>query len=360
MNHCIRKIDSRTTPLCWLPDGKLVCYKEGFVKVYNKGEVVLHIPVFSKKKEHILAKSKMLYRGMRMGVRASIALNGSIVLLSKGSYIYELSLTTRVLSKGFFLGNGVRPLIYSEVNNVEGFDSGIYFGGYLSNNNKNSVNIYKRISEDNWEVIYTFSNGSINHVHNIVVDSFRNCLWIFTGDFDDASAIWKVTDNFRKVERVVCNNQKYRGCVAYALPEGLLYATDAPFADDFIYLMNTDTFELKEILPIHGSCIYGCQWKDKYVFSSTVEGDGRNMSRWEFLFGRKRGAGIKDDYVHMYIGNLKEGFKEIYKEKKDCMPFYTFQFGVFKFPYGINNGDVLYFQPVATKINDQGLMAYSE
>ena len=144
------------------------------------------------------------------------------------------------------------------------------------------------------------------------------------------------------------------------MEEGLLYATDAPFADDYIYLLNPDTMELREILPIAGSNIYGCQWKDKYVFSTTVEGDGRNTPKMEFLFGRKRGAGIKDEYVHMYIGNLKDGFREVYKEKKDRMPYYTFQFGVFKFPYGINNSNLLYFQPVSTKINDQDLMAYSE
>ncbi len=92
------------------------------------------------------------------------------------------------------------------------------------------------------------------------------------------------------------------------------------------------------------------------MFSSTVEGDGRNTSKLEFFFGRKRGAGIKDDYVHLYCGNLSGGFKEIYKEKKDRLPFYTFQFGVFKFPYGVNNSDSLYFQPVATDRNDLGLV----
>lgn len=146
----------------------------------------------------------------------------------------------------------------------------------------------------------------------------------------------------------------------FALPEGLLYATDAPFADDFIYLMNPNDYTVKMIAPIDGSCIYGCQWKNKYVFSTTVEGDGRNTSRMEFYFGRKRGAGIKDEYVHMYSGNLQEGFTNIYKEKKDWMPYYTFQFGVFKFPYGVNNTDTLYFQPVATRENDLKLMSLKE
>ena len=260
-----------------------------------------------------------------------LAIDQENVVLSIGNWLYELNLNTGLMSKGYFCGEGIRPLIITEVMGIQGFEDGLYFGGYLGNKAKKPVCIYHRVGVDKWNIVYTFPQGAINHVHNIVADLYRQCLWIFTGDFDEASAIWKVTDNFNKVERVVCNDQKYRGCVVVALPEGLLYATDAPFANDYIYLMNPDTGGLKELFPIDGSCIYGCQWKNKYVFSSTVEGDGRNNTRWQFYFGRKRGAGIKDDYVHMYMGNLQEGFKEIYKEKKDCMPLYTFQFGVFKF-----------------------------
>lgn len=262
-----------------------------------------------------------------------------------------------MISKGYHCGEGIRPLVFTKVKKIDRFDDGLYFGGYLGNMGKQPVNVYHRIGVDRWEVVYTFPQGAINHVHNIIPDPYRQCLWIFTGDFEEASAIWKVTDNFKKVERVVCNDQKYRGCIVFALPEGLLYATDAPFADDYIYLLNPETYKVKELSPIDGSCIYGSQWKDKFVFSSTVEGDGRNQTKMEFLFSKKRGAGIKNNYVHMYMGNLQEGFKEIYKEKKDSMPFYTFQFGVFKFPSGVNNNNTLYFQPVATKNNDLDLMA---
>lgn len=308
----------------------------------------------------MLSGSRYLTRLLRLGVRAAEALDASHAILSIGNRLHEIDIEKGTITDGWLCGDRIRPLILTTVKEVNNFDDGVYFGGYLGNMGKNPVHIYKREGIDDWKVVYTFPQGSINHVHNIVADPYRNCLWIFTGDFDEAAAIWKVTDNFKKVERMACNDQRYRACVAFALPKGLLYATDAPFADDYIYLLNPDTLETKELFPIHGSCIYGCQWKDKYVFSSTVEGDGRNNSRWQFYFGRKRGAGIKDDYVHMYMGNLQEGFKEIYKEKKDCMPYYTFQFGVFKFPYGVNNTDTLYFQPVATKKNDLRLMALTE
>ena len=352
----IERIKRHTTPLCYMPDGRLVCFQHGDIIVLDKEKEQKRFSILSSKKERVLGRCKLASRLLRLGVRAAETIGSSTILLSVGNMIHELNIDTGILSKGYFCREGVRPLIFTTVKGIDGIDDGIYFGGYLGNMSKKPVNVYHRVGIDQWEVVYTFPQGAINHVHNIVADPYRQCLWIFTGDFDEASAIWKVTGNFKTVERVVCNDQKYRGCVVYALPEGLLYATDAPFADDFIYLLNPGTLEVIELFPIDGSCIYGCRWKDQYIFSSTVEGDGRNTSRWEFYFGRKRGAGIKDNYVHLYMGNLKDGFKEIYRLKKDCLPYYTFQFGVFKFPYGINNNNEFYFQPVATKKSDLALL----
>ena len=358
MHYNIYKVKKSLSPLCFLPSGRLVCYRHGDVLILEDGRLVKSILLFKGKKEHMLGRWRYMYRLLRMGVRAAWALDEEHVLLSVGSMIYELDLVLGQLSEGFCCGEGIRPLIFTRVEGISSVDDGIYFGGYLGNRDKKPVSVYKKVAKENWTVVYTFPQGAINHVHSIVSDPYCDCLWIFTGDFGEAAAIWKVTDNFKKVERVAYNDQKYRACVVYALPEGLLYATDAPFADNYIYLMNPEDYSVKKIAPIDGSCIYGCQWKDKYVFSTTVEGDGRNTSRMEFYFGRKRGSGIKDEYVHMYCGNLQAGFKELYKEKKDWLPYYTFQFGVFKFPYGVNNTDTLYFQPVATRENDLKLMAF--
>lgn len=339
-----------------MPDGRLVCYRYGKIVVLREENEEKSISIPISYKERLLGRNRLAFRLMRFGVRAALALDNTHVIVSIGNMLYEINLQNDNISQGWCCGEKTRPLMLTNVKGLEGIDDGVYFGGYLNNKVKNPVNIYHRVGADQWEIVYTFQQGTINHVHNIIADPYRQCLWIFTGDFDEASAIWKVTDNFRNVERVVCNDQKYRGCVAYALPEGLLYATDAPFADDYIYLLELNTLELRELFAIDGSCIYGCRWKDKFVFSSTVEGDGRHKSRWDFYFGRKRGAGIKDDYVHMYMGDLIEGFKEIYKLKKDGMPYYPFQFGVFKFPSGVNNSDTLCFQPVATKKHDLDLM----
>ena len=158
------------------------------------------------------------------------------------------------------------------------------------------------------------------------------------------------------VKRVFYGDQKYRACVINVLPEGLLYATDSPLDKDYIFLLNPESGELKELMPIAGSCIYGCKWKDQYVFESSVEPSGKYKNRLDFLLSREIGPGIQDRYVRIYCGNLEKGFKEIYKEKKDCLPYATFQFGAVRFPYGENNGETLWFQPVAVRKGDMRLM----
>ena len=354
------QVGRQLAPLCYMPDGRLVCYRHGDILIFRDEALLKRFSLFSTLKEKLVGRFRLLYRLLRLGIRAALAIDNQYILLSVAHRLYELDIETGILSDGCSCDKDVRPLLFTHVQGIEGFDDGIYYGGYFLNREKQPIHIYQRLGVDCWERVYTFSQGTINHVHQIVSDPYRQCVWVFTGDFDEASAIWKVSNHFRTVERVVCNDQRYRACVVHALPEGLLYATDSPYNNDYIYLFRPESMELDKLYPISGSCIYGCRWRDQYVFSSTVEGDGRHLTPWQFCFSRKRGSAIKDDNVHLYVGHPKTGFNEIYQEKKDGWPFYTFQFGVFKFPYGDNMGNTLYFQPVATKINDLSLMAYHE
>ena len=342
------------TPLCFLPSGALVCYQYGKLIILKNKEMRAEYPLLSNKKETFLGRIKPLFRLLRLGVRAAEPIDENRIVLSIGNHLYEYDFASQTLSACYFVGEGIRPLIFTTIKGITGFEDCICFGGYRGNKDKEPVHIYKRIAIDNWEVVYTFEQGAINHVHNIVADLYRNCLWAFTGDFDEASAIWKITDNFKTVERVLCNDQKYRGCVIFPMKEGLLYATDAPFVPNYIYLMKDD-LSVETICEIDGSCIYGCQFGNKIALSTTVEPDGRYNSTLNLLISRKRGAGIKDMYSHLYVGNLSEGFKKVYKERKDIWP-YLFQFGSIRFPSGFNTTGKLYFQPLATNKHDLDLM----
>ena len=356
----ITQIVPHLAPLCYMPDGSLVCYQYGDILLYLNGTLLKRFSLFSGLKERLLGRSKVLYRLLRLGIRAAIAIDDSHILISVGHQLFELDLETGNLTEGCLCDEFVRPLLFTRVQGISGFNDAILYGGYFLNREMHPIHIYQRSGIDQWERVYTFPQGTINHIHQIVPDPYRDCLWVFTGDFDEASAIWKITNHFKTIERVAYNDQKYRACVVHAIPEGLLYATDAPYADNYIYFFNPENQGVQKVISIAGSCIYGCRWKDQYVFSTTVEGDGRHLSPWQFCFSRERGAGIKDNKSHLYVGHPTTGFKEVYQEEKDGWPFYTFQFGVFKFPYGDNMGNTLYFQPVATKTYDLSLMAYQE
>ncbi|WP_138350700.1 hypothetical protein [Bacteroides eggerthii] len=351
MNYIVK---NNITPLCFLPSGDLICYQYGKLIIIRDEKIITKYEIIRSKKERYIGRINLFFRLFRLGVRVAETIDDKRVLLNVGNHIYEYDFLTKKLSEGYYIGKGIRPLILTNVKNIKGFDDCICFGGYRDNMDKEPVHIYKRAGIDKWDIVHTFKSGEINHVHNIVADSYRDCLWAFTGDFDEASAVWKITNNFKKVERVLCNNQKYRGCVIFPVNEGLLYATDAPFSQNYIYLMKED-FSMETICQIDGSCIYGCQIGNKFAFSTTVEPDGRNNSILNLLISRKRGEGIKDMYSHLYVGSAIAGFKEVYKEKKDIWP-YLFQFGVIRFPYGLNSTSKLYFQPVATNKHDLDLM----
>lgn len=350
----IKRIKKNISPLCFLPSGDLVCYQYGKLIILRDEQLIVTYPLFNTKKERWIGRINPLFRLLRFGVRAAEAIDENRILLSIGNFIYEYDFSTQTLSEGYDIGTGIRPLIFTTVKGIDGFDDCVCFGGYRANRDKEPVHIYRRTATDKWEIVYTFAKGAINHVHNIVADPYRNCLWVFTGDFDQAAAIWKVSNNFQKVERVLFNSQQYRGCVIFPVKEGLIYATDAPFAPNYVYCVK-ENFTVDTICEIDGSCIYGCQFGDEIALSTTVEPDGRQNSKLNLLISRKRGAGIKDMYSHLYVGNIEKGFKEVYKEKKDLWP-YLFQFGVIRFPYGINTTNKLYFQPVATNKYDLDLM----
>ena len=346
----------RFAPVCFSGDN-LILYRKGKFYVFNGSDTIAEHILFTTSKYRIIEKSKLLYRLLRLGIRTAVSLDDDIIIFCVGKTIYEYDFVNRHLSEGFHTEEQARPLYFSKIEGINGFDDVVVFGGYLGNRDKKPVNIYRRVCRDTWDVIYTFEQGQINHVHNIIPDPYAECVWILTGDFGDASAIWRVTDNFNKVEKVLYGQQTYRSCVAFPTHDGLIYATDTPFKNNYLYLISRDS-GIHKIGALAGSCIYGTKWKDAYVFSSTVEGDGRNETILSSFFNRKKGIGIKDSKVHLYLFR-EHTLKEIYSETKDIWPF-AFQFGVFKFPFGSNLSDKLYFQPIATKCNDLQLLSINE
>ena len=350
---------SSSVPFIILENGSILSYKSGRIYYMNERLEITDDPVelFSSFKYKLLSRVQILSRLLRIGVRTSIEISSECVLLQVGHSIIEFNPMKKNFSKGYLIGIQARALNISKIESIRGFDNMIVFGEYLSNPLKRNTSIFKRDGVDKWSVIYSFPDGEINHIHNIIPDIYNNCVWILTGDFDNAACIWKATDNFKEGVSIFQNDQLYRSCMAFPTPNGLLYVTDTPFAQNYVCLLykENDEFKINKLCAISGSCINATKVLDQFVFSTVVEGDGRDETLMKLLFSRKRGAGIIDNRSHLYVGNLKNGFQDVYQVKKDLFPF-AFQFGTIVFPKGKEHRYIIYASHVATKCNSSTIL----
>lgn len=353
----------RYTPLTYLSDDTILLYKKGKIYCYNfllkKIELYATFP-FSFLYD-ILAYSRFLSRLLRIDVRIGLKYSTNKCLLVRGGFFYSLDLKERILSKGNRISKGNYPLNIVEIVGLSGFTDGVYFGDYFYNPLKDTVNIWIYISEKEQEIVYTFPKGQVNHIHGLIPDNDNNCIWILTGDFDDAAAIWKATNNFDTLELVLSGNQDYRTCVAFPYDKGLLYCTDSPFKTNSLYylLRNNEKWEIKKIMDINGPVIYGGMYKQKYLFSTSVEPDGR-FNRFRNLITRVRGQAILDDYSYLYYGDMEGGINVVARYRKDVLPFGLFQFGAIRFPTNMHIASNLLMYCIGTKKNDLSSILFND
>ncbi len=310
--------------------------------------------------EKLLFHSKYLSRLFRLGIRSSINYE-NIFFFSFQKKIYSFDIKKNFLNIEHKFRFGRGPLSYTVIDNIESFEDGIVFGEYFGNNPRNEVHIYKRNKKSEWEIIYTFKKGLINHIHSIVPDKFRNCLWIFAGDFGHSSSIWKVEANFNKVERVLFGKQVYRACFGYPTKEGLIYATDTQFEGNSIRILkiNSDTLKSEELYKINGTCVYGANLKDYLVFSTCTEPIHHPNNKFLLFFDNRPGPGIIKNKSDIIIFKKKDrSFKVISSFEKDFLPYGLFGLGSIIFPSGLENSNFLYAFLSGSKQYDQDSIGF--
>ncbi len=301
----------------------------------------------------ILGKIKLLKRLFRLGVNSGIyGLNK--VFLSYSKKIFCVDLANNSIIEEYSLERGKGPLHFSIIENIKGFEDGLYFGEYFGNPLKEPVRIIKRSLSGEYSVIYTFPYGKINHVHNIIPDQINKCVWVLTGDFGDAAAIWRTTDNFKTLEPILIGAQQFRASIAFPTEKGLLYGTDTQFEANNIRLLFKAKNEWisKSLSSVNGSVIYGCKVADYFVFSTSTEPVRIRNNFFLKWFEWKRGPGILKNESHVLVGKIDQGFKILFSKRKDFLPYRLFQFGTIFFPAGINPTNKLFSYSIGNYGND--------
>lgn len=223
----------------------------------------------------------------------------------------------------------------------------LYWGNYGNNPSYNSVAIYQLRNIEEISIVYNFPSGSIRHIHNIIYDSKNKRFFILTGDNENVSGIYVSDDRWTAVLPYKVGKQRYRSVVGFPYKGGLLYATDSIVETNHIFMIDEFGNE-HEIGEINGSCIYGTELRDVYVFATTVEPkEGRGFFN---LFTNKRGPGILSDEIQIVVVNKDNlEVKIISSWKKDCLPMKLFQYGSVNFPKGQEMSCDLICYPIACR-----------
>jgi len=313
-----------------LPNGdKLIYHKMSF---YRNNEYIASLPFSGILL--LLIRLRIVSRFLRLEPRSIGQLTETKFVVSILRKIWLLDLKTKSLEVLMINGEG-----WSNPLNFCSDGESLYWGDYGSNPYHLPVKIYRLDQDLKLTTVYQFSSNLIRHIHNILWDKERHHFFILTGDLESTSGIYLASADWKIVKPVKVGNQQYRAVVAFLYKEGLIYATDSVVNENHIYILNEGG--IRKICKIPGSCIYGVEIKDYYVFSTTVEPpEGRNVLN---MFSYKLGEGIVDRYSHVILVR-KDNLcvDEIFKTRKDWLPMKLFQYGSIMFPQGQGNSKELW------------------
>jgi len=291
-------------------------------------------------KRALSVKTNLTARLFRDGFHALAVLSsGGLVAVVPGA-ILTLNHGESEFRQTHAIARGTRPLHITAVP-----DGAIYWGEYFSNPARDEVHIYG--SSDlgaTWSVAYTFAKGAIRHVHNIVHDSWENCLWVLTGDNGDECRILRATNDFRSVEVVLKGDQQARAVAAIPTEDGLYFSSDTPLEANFIYRLDR-RMNLTQLVRISSSSIYGCRLGSHLFFSTMVEPSKANRDRSVRVYG----ADVRTASL----------WQPLLAWQKDHWPMGLFQYGNAILPDGVNGTTYLALTTVAVRSDDMVTSIYA-
>jgi hypothetical protein len=325
----------------------------------DKLNLLVRIPESAKKR--LMSFSGLISRLARLGFGAGVCYKG-VYFFSYNSKIFSFCLKQQLLTHEFSFSIGRGPLTFTAIEDIQGFRDGIYFGEYFGNRGRSPVSVYARGEGVSWTKVYTFQSNQINHIHSLIPDPRRQCVWILAGDFEHSASIWMAKNGFKEVTQIVAGRQIYRACVAFPISQGLLYATDTQMEANSLRILSQsgENWISNHLQDINGSCIYGCELADYFIFSTATEPSDQSSSSIFSLVDYRPGPGIvknRSDVIAVKKNSLDTQI--LFSKRKDFLPYRLFQFGAILFPHGCSQENVLYSYSIGNWKNDLSTEVYN-
>lgn len=327
-------------PLINWDNERILCFYLGWITFFDKRTCRLSKIVLmpNSRIRSLFIYSRILRRRFGLYEIKATKINEEIVFLWYHGVFYLLNIDSKQLSV-------VANTHKTSTNSVLYLTSttlGPLWGDYGYNPYKKSRSIYRyNVSTSCIELLYSFPEGEINHIHNIIEDPKSGRVWIMTGDFGDSAAIYYTDDFFKSLICVAKGNQNYRSCFGVSFNNTLYFMTDTPFCENHIVQLKDGRFKI--LYTIKGSCIYAMLQGSRIIGSTTVENETNEMNNSVNNFKYNLGKGIKDWSVDVFSFDMNTEFYEVLcTVKKDILPMMPFGYGCFRFPENHVDNNELY------------------
>ena len=192
---------------------------------------------------------------------------------------------------------------------------------YGANKRRNKVPIWASTNDGrNWDIVYSFPENTIKHIHGIYEDPYTNSLWIPTGDFEGECFVFELKNNsFSKLKKHGDGSQIWRPVSMFFTEASVIWGMDSQLEVSKLQVFDRFTEQLKEGASFPGPVWYSKVFTDGgAVLATTVE----------------PGPGCKSSYAQIFFSKNFIDWTEVARFKKDKWPMRLFKFGVIAFATG--------------------------
>jgi hypothetical protein len=236
------------------------------------------------------------------GVELTVLDSGTILIFTNEKFGKNRVLRTTDNGKNLevvhhfrYLPSGECPFILRRGITEDG-EGNVYFAEYAFNggdvtsfdpkkDKRDAMRVYcSRDDGKTWEVFYTFEN--IRHIHALQYDPYSGKIWVATGDIDSESMVGFFDPEDGSLELVGQGSQHFRVVSFIFTEEYILWGTDAPYNQNYIFSYHRETGEIEPLKVVDGPIYYSIQTQDgRWFLGRTVEGGAEgewdsNISIW--------------------------------------------------------------------------------
>ena len=181
-----------------------------------------------------------------------------------------------------FKGNRALRLLYDVINNR------LLFGEYYSNGKKNDlirgeVKIFQFDENSKITIPYKFGKNDIRHIHNIILNSYKEKYVVLTGDNDLESKIIEFDFDFKNSKILCSNKQIFRTVDLVCQKNRYIVASDTEKTENIIFNLDKKN-KISHITAVGGSVFYIKKYSKFYLSTTALEPSLINQQEYVFLY----------------------------------------------------------------------------